>query len=347
MSSEDASGQGFDFSPWSNLLNDPSLMQLAQQLQADPAFKQMQQVLQESFGMAPPLGQDTEAGDTSTAAAEASEKAPAEAPNSGSTDPKDPPQFPMPMLPGMDPNKALEAIQQLHTSPQFIQMAEKIQQTLLQHNPVMKAMMDPAQKDAMQAKFEELKEDPELAPIMRELESGNPEAMMKHWNNPEVLKKFNTAMQDVMKKLDDDQEQGAEDVEKPTMQSLAGDGDVEGLKKLLESGTDIDDCDEEGRTGLHFASGYGEMDCMKFFLDNGAKVDNVDNNCNTALHYAAGYGQADAVKLLIERGASKDKKNEDENTPKQVAELNKMKEIVDILEGKEAPTQPTSKPPKS
>lgn len=39
--------------------------------------------------------------------------------------------------------------------------------------------MDPSRREAMQAKFEELKKDPEIAPIMTELESGNPQAMMK------------------------------------------------------------------------------------------------------------------------------------------------------------------------
>ena len=77
-------------------------------------------------------------------------------------------------------------------------------------------------------------------------------------------------------------------------------GNVEGLKELLkQEGVGIDDRDEEGRTGLHFACGYGELECVNFFLDNGAKLDAVDNNKNTALHYAAGYGQIEAVKVLL------------------------------------------------
>ncbi len=33
----------------------------------------------------------------------------------------------------------------------------------------------------------------------------------------------------------------------------------QGLKGLLQEGADKDEKDEEGRTGLHFASGYGEV----------------------------------------------------------------------------------------
>ncbi len=34
---------------------------------------------------------------------------------------------------------------------------------------------------------------------------------------------------------------------------------AQGLKILLQEGADKDEKDEEGRTGLHFASGYGEV----------------------------------------------------------------------------------------
>jgi ankyrin repeat protein len=34
---------------------------------------------------------------------------------------------------------------------------------------------------------------------------------------------------------------------------------LQGLKILLQEGADKDEKDDEGRTGLHFASGYGEV----------------------------------------------------------------------------------------
>lgn len=328
MSSENSAtgpGQAFDFSPWSSLLNDPAVLQMAQQLQNDPSFQQMQQVLQQSFGVAAEGAKEAEgAGDKSETTKEGEE-------GEGESS-SDPPQVPPPLA--MDPTKAWEAMQELYSNPQFVQMAEKIGQTMLQHNPVMRALMDPSQREAMQQKFEQLKDDPELAPIMKELEAGDPTSMMKYWNNPDVLKKFSTALQDIVG--EPGLQEGEEDGEEiPSMQSYATEGNVEGLKELLkQEGVGIDDRDEEGRTGLHFACGYGELECVNFFLDNGAKLDAVDNNKNTALHYAAGYGQIEAVKVLLAKGSAVDTKNDDGNTPKEVAELNEKTDIVKLLEEK-------------
>ena len=85
------------------------------------------------------------------------------------------------------------------------------------------------------------------------------------------------------------------------VQSDGCQGNVDGLKELLKQGVNVDDKDEEGRTGFQFACGYGEIECIKFFLENGADINCADNNKNTAMHYAAGYGQQEAVKILLER----------------------------------------------
>jgi hypothetical protein len=50
----------------------------------------------------------------------------------------------------------------------------------------------------MKAKMDALKEDPEMAEIMKEIETGGPSAMMKYWNDPKVLQKISGAMGDVM-----------------------------------------------------------------------------------------------------------------------------------------------------
>lgn len=130
---------------------------MAQELQRDPAFQQMQQVLQQSF--APGMGGGV---------AEGAQAMPT--PN-----------------PDVTPEKAFEAMQQLYSNPHFLQMAEKIGQTMLEQNPVMRAMLDPGRREAMQSKFEELKQDPELAHVMEELESGDPQAMMKYLHHPFII----------------------------------------------------------------------------------------------------------------------------------------------------------------
>ena len=139
---------------------------MAQELQRDPAFQQMQQVLQQSF--ASTMGANMTADPTAAP--------PADAP------PADAHPFAMAgSAPGEGevPAKAFEAMQQLYSNPQFLQMAEKIGQTMLEQNPVMRAMLDPGRREAMQERFDELKKDPDLAPVMEELESGDPQTMMK------------------------------------------------------------------------------------------------------------------------------------------------------------------------
>eukprot|EP00210_Caulerpa_lentillifera_P002161 g2075.t1 len=317
--------------PLGSLLNDPAILEMAQELQRDPAFQQMQQVLQQSFGMGAGVGASTSSPGEDvppmpTAPDPTVNQTP---PFAGGIPPTD-----------VDPTKAFEAMQKLYSNPQFLQMAEKIGQTMLQQNPVMRAMMDPTRREAMQEKFEDLKKDPELASVMEELESGDPQAMMKYWNNPDVLKKFSEAVEDVLGderlKQNEGAEAGDEEQEEeeiaPSMQLFAGEGDVEGLKELMNQGVSVDDKDEEGRTGFHFACGYGEMPCIQFFLENGADVNLADNNKNTAMHYAAGYGQEEAVKILLEKNCDLLLQNADGNTAKEVAELNEKHEIVKMLE---------------
>ena len=69
-------------------------------------------------------------------------------------------------------------------------------------DPTMQSMMsemnNPETTRKMKEKMDKLKEDPEMGPIMKDIEQGGPQAMMKYWNDPETLKKINEAMADVM-----------------------------------------------------------------------------------------------------------------------------------------------------
>ena len=57
---------------------------------------------------------------------------------------------------------------------------------------------------------------------------------------------------------------------------LAHEGDLEGIKELLESGTDVNFRDIDGRTALHVAACQGFGDVVEFLLKNGADVDPED-----------------------------------------------------------------------
>ncbi|CAM6042334.1 unnamed protein product [Sphagnum compactum] len=58
---------------------------------------------------------------------------------------------------------------------------------------------------------------------------------------------------------DGEENVGEEQENELTVHHAISIGDAEGLKILLQEGADKDERDEEGHTGLHFASGYREV----------------------------------------------------------------------------------------
>ncbi|TKY49875.1 Ankyrin repeat domain-containing protein 2 [Spatholobus suberectus] len=295
-------GNPFDFSAMSGLLNDPSIKELAEQIAKDPSFNQMAEQLQKTFQGAP---QDS--------------------------------------IPNFDNQQYFATMQQVMQNPNFMTMAERLGNALMQ-DPSMSSMLEsfsnPSNKDQLEERMARIKEDPSLKHILEEIETGGPAAMMRYWNDEEVLRKLGQAMGlansgDVAASaensgVDETEDLGNED--ESIVHQTASVGDVEGLKNALASGADKDEEDSEGRTALHFACGYGEVKCAQVLLEAGAKVDALDKNKNTALHYAAGYGRKDCVALLLENGAAVTLQNMDGKTPIDVAKLNNQNEVLKLLE---------------
>ena len=141
--------------------------------------------------------------------------------------------------------------------------------------------------------MEELKNDPEMSEIMKEIETGGPQAMMKYWNDPKILKKINAAMGDVNPMFTagmppvsepeaeaDEEEEEAEEEEEESVLTAASEGDAEALEGFLKAGQDVNMKDAEGRTALHFSCGYGEIKCAEILIKDGANVNATDNNKN-------------------------------------------------------------------
>ncbi|XP_024959370.1 ankyrin repeat domain-containing protein 2B-like isoform X1 [Cynara cardunculus var. scolymus] len=290
----------FDFSSMAGLLNDPSVKELAEQIAKDPSFNQMAEQLQKTF----------HGGEGSA------------------------PQF--------DSQQYYSTMQQVMQNPQFMSMAERLGTALMQ-DPSMSQMLEslsnPAQKDQLEERMARIKEDPSLKPILEDIENGGPTAMMRYWNDKDVLQKLGEAMGlpvagDATAFAGnpgaDEAEEASED--ESIVHQTASVGDVEGLKKALESGADKDEEDSEGRTALHFACGYGEVKCAQVLLEAGTKVDALDKNKNTALHYAAGYGRKECVALLLDNGAAVTLQNMDGKTPIEVAKLNNQNDVLKLLE---------------
>ncbi|CAH8314853.1 unnamed protein product [Eruca vesicaria subsp. sativa] len=298
----------FDFSNMAGILNDPSIRELAEQIAKDPAFNQLAEQLQRSI---PNAAQGGGAGGGG--------------------------------FPNIDPQQYVSTMQQVMHNPEFQTMAERLGNALVQDpqmSPFLEAFSNPETAEHFTERMARMKEDPELKPILDEIDAGGPSAMMKYWNDKDVLKKLGEAMGMPIAGLPDQAASGepevaveeGEEEEESIVHQTASLGDVEGLKNALASGGNKDEEDSEGRTALHFACGYGELKCAQVLIDAGASVNAVDKNKNTPLHYAAGYGRKECVSLLLENGAAVTLQNLDEKTPTDVAKLNNQLEVVKLLE---------------
>nr|XP_043638395.1 protein VAPYRIN-LIKE-like [Erigeron canadensis] len=79
--------------------------------------------------------------------------------------------------------------------------------------------------------------------------------------------------------------------------------DVNGLKKCLAEGANVNGKDQNGWTALHRAAFKGRVESVQALLDNGARVDLVDDTGCPALHRAIDSGHAQVALLLVAGGA--------------------------------------------
>eukprot|EP00798_Chlamydomonas_sp_ICE-L_P026371 gene26371-17465_t len=77
------------------------------------------------------------------------------------------------------------------------------------------------------------------------------------------------------------------DEETSPIHRLAGQGNVEEVVKLLDSGVSVDVVDECGCTPLHFAADRGSLEVAKLLISRGALIDARDDDGQSPLHYAA------------------------------------------------------------
>lgn len=89
------------------------------------------------------------------------------------------------------------------------------------------------------------------------------------------------------------------------LQRICARGNYEEAKKLIESGSDVNDADYAGNTPLHEAALEGYTKVAGLLLDNGADVNRQSGQMDkdTPLIDAATNLHLETVKLLIERGA--------------------------------------------
>ncbi|GFS38581.1 integrin-linked protein kinase family [Actinidia rufa] len=84
---------------------------------------------------------------------------------------------------------------------------------------------------------------------------------------------------------------------------LANEGDLEGIKEVLDSGTNVNFKDIDRRTALHVAACQGCPAVVELLLKRGAEVNLEDRWGSTPLADAIFYKNHDVIKLLEEHGA--------------------------------------------
>lgn len=114
-------------------------------------------------------------------------------------------------------------------------------------------------------------------------------------------------------------------------------GDLGEVKKLLASGVDLNERDDNGFTALGAAAYQGKTNIVKFLVERGADVNfrhtmsGSDLEGSTPLHFASYRGRVDTVRTLIELGADVNARNKHNWTPLHLAVYESHSETVRLL----------------
>jgi ankyrin repeat protein len=116
----------------------------------------------------------------------------------------------------------------------------------------------------------------------------------------------------------------------------AAQNDAFKVRQLVGSGTNPNQVDDEGRTGLQIAAINGNLQIAAILLKASAHLDLKDKLGNTALHYAADRNQVQMAQLLLDVGAAVDPDNRNGMTPLMIAASRGNIEIIQALLAKGA-----------
>lgn len=87
-------------------------------------------------------------------------------------------------------------------------------------------------------------------------------------------------------------------------------GDERAVRRLLETGADVDQAHNDGMTPLHWAAFNGDEEMVRLFLEAGGRVNATTRlEAVTPLQLAAVAGRASIVELLLDAGAPADAPN--------------------------------------
>jgi ankyrin repeat protein len=89
-------------------------------------------------------------------------------------------------------------------------------------------------------------------------------------------------------------------------QNLIKKGDLVAIRKLVESGADINIQNHNGWTPLMDAAMRGRVSIIEYLLSKGADVKPVNTTDASALAYAALSGECRSIQILLDAGAPLD-----------------------------------------
>ncbi|CAO3680294.1 unnamed protein product [Umbelopsis ramanniana] len=94
--------------------------------------------------------------------------------------------------------------------------------------------------------------------------------------------------------------------------TAAGNGQLDRVKELVESGIDTNCHDDFGYTPLHAAASYGHLDVIEYLISQGGNIDVEDFDGDTPLFVVE---TPEVAKFLIEKGADSSHRNHEGTTP--------------------------------
>jgi ankyrin repeat protein len=107
---------------------------------------------------------------------------------------------------------------------------------------------------------------------------------------------------------------------------------AEAAKVLIEKGADVNAKDPEGWTPLIFAIRLGQAEIAKLLIEKGADANAKDTYGWTPLMHAAGLGHTAIVKIRLDKGADINAKSLKGDTALTIAEREKKKDMVILLQ---------------
>ena len=110
-----------------------------------------------------------------------------------------------------------------------------------------------------------------------------------------------------------------EDYDSTALSQAVANGNLEVVDVLINAGADVNLKNHSGHTALMAITGSTTEEIVRALIDAGVKTDLRDDDGKDALHYAAGYATPNAVGALLLGGAYVDGRDEDDRTALMIA----------------------------